>query len=99
MVLYDEDRDWLFLVVAVTSQGPLSPRRAEELEDSLKNCTATRINVSVFSDFCRSRRQLHNIAWETEGWVAEIPDHLIHFNEDKFLWPFENTFDNDSGRR
>ena len=72
---------------AVTSHGPVTPKRVEELEDSLNNCTATRIYVSAFPDFRQFRRHLDNIAWETEVWVAEIPDHLIHFNGDKFLGP------------
>ena len=87
VVLYDEERNWLFLVEAVTSHGPVSPKRVEELEDSLKDCTAARIYVSAFPDFRQFRRHLDNIAWETEVWVAEIPDHLIHFNGDKFLGP------------
>ena len=28
------------------------------------------------------------IAWETEVWVAESPDHLIHFNGERFLGPY-----------
>ena len=91
VLLYDEERNWLFLVEAVTSHGPVSPKRVEELEDSLKNCTATRIYVSAFPDFRQFRRHLDNIAWETEVWVAEIPDHLIHFNGDKFLGPREQS--------
>ena len=87
VVLYDEERNWLFLVEAVTSHGPVSPKRVEELEDSLKNCAASRIYVSAFPDFRQFRRHLHNIAWETEVWLAEIPDHMIHFNGDKFLGP------------
>ena len=87
VVLYDEERNWLFLVEAVTSHGPVSPKRVEELEANLKSCTATRLYVSAFPDFRQFRRHLDNIAWETEVWVAEIPDHLIHFNGDKFLGP------------
>lgn len=30
---------------------------------------------------------LTEIAWETEVWLAEMPDHLIHFNGDRFLGP------------
>ena len=87
VVIYDENRNWLFLVEAVTSHGPMSPKRVEELEATLKNCKATRIYVSAFPDFRQFRRHLDNVAWETEVWVAEIPDHLIHFNGDKFLGP------------
>ena len=90
VVLYDEERNWLFLVEAVTSHGPVSPKRLEELEATLKDCTATRLYVSAFPDFRQFRRHLDNIAWETEVWVAEIPDHLIHFNGDKFLGPRNN---------
>ena len=91
VVLYDEGRNWLFLVEAVISHGPVSPKRLEELEDSLKDCTATRIYVSAFPDFRQFRRYLDNIAWETEVWVAEMPDHMIHFNGDKFLGPNERS--------
>ncbi|MHB8998334.1 MAG: BsuBI/PstI family type II restriction endonuclease [Thermoanaerobaculia bacterium] len=27
------------------------------------------------------------MAWETEVWIAENPDHMIHFNGEKFLGP------------
>ena len=91
VVLYDEGRNWLFLVEAVISHGPVSPKRLEELEDSLKDCTATRIYVSAFPNFRQFRRYLDNIAWETEVWVAEMPDHMIHFNGDKFLGPNERS--------
>jgi type II restriction enzyme len=29
------------------------------------------------------------IAWETEVWIADNPDHLVHFNGDKFLEPYK----------
>ncbi|WP_346748204.1 BsuBI/PstI family type II restriction endonuclease [Prevotella jejuni] len=27
------------------------------------------------------------LAWETEVWIADIPDHMIHLNGDKCLGP------------
>ena len=42
VMLYDEDRTWLFLIEAVTSHGPVSPKRVEELEATLSNCTTKR---------------------------------------------------------
>lgn len=87
VVLYDEARNWLFLVEAVTSHGPVTPKRFEELEATLKDCTATRVYVSAFPEFRQFKRHADSIAWETEVWLAEIPDHLIHFNGDKFLGP------------
>ncbi len=91
VVLYDEERNWLFLVEAVTSHGPVNPKRMEELESTLKDCVATRVYVSAFPDFRQFKRHVDKIAWETEVWLAEIPDHLIHFNGDKFLGPRESA--------
>ena len=94
VVLYDEERNWLFLVEAVTSHGPVSPKRVEELEVTLKDCGATRLYVSAFPDFRQFKQHVDKIAWETEVWIAEIPDHLIHFNGDKFLGPSRITVAN-----
>ena len=85
VVFYDEERNWLFLVEAVTSHGPVSPKRVQELEVTLKDCFATRLYVSAFPDFRQFKQHVDKIAWETEVWIAEIPDHLIHFNGDRFL--------------
>ena len=30
-----------------------------------------------------------DIAWETEVWIADNPDHMVHFNGDKFLGPYK----------
>jgi type II restriction enzyme len=85
IVFYDNKRNYLFLIEAVTSHGPVSPKRQYELENMLKDCTAKRIYVSAFPNFKEFKRHLDDIAWETEVWLSEIPDHLIHFNGDKFL--------------
>jgi type II restriction enzyme len=37
------------------------------------------------------RKFAKDIAWETEVWIAESPDHLIHFNGEKFLGPHAST--------
>lgn len=30
------------------------------------------------------KKHSNNIAWETEVWLMEVPDHIIHFNGDRF---------------
>lgn len=85
IVLYDEERDWLFLIEAVTSHGPISPQRHVELEEIFADCTSILIYVTAFPDFATFRNFLTDIAWETEVWLAEIPDHLIHFNGEHLL--------------
>lgn len=87
VVLYDQARNWLFLIEAVTSHGPVSPKRRVELEAVMQGCLAGRIYVSAFLDFVTFKSYLTEIAWETEVWLAELPAHLIHFNGDRFLGP------------
>ena len=93
VVLHDEERNWLFLIEALTSQGPVTPKRVEELEVTLEDCVATQLYVSAFPDFRQFKQHVDTIAWETEVWIAEIPDHLIHFNGDKFLGPRSRSDD------
>ena len=87
VVLYDEKRQWLLLVEAVTSRGPISPKRYVELERMFAGCSAGIIYVTAFPDFTTFKGFLSHIAWDTEVWLAEMPDHMIHFNGDRFLGP------------
>lgn len=87
VVIYDKSRNWLFLVEAVTSHGPVSPKRIVELEDFLKNCKAGKVYVSAFPDITEFKKHSSQIAWDTEVWLMDVPDHMIHFNGDRFIGP------------
>ncbi|HBL75991.1 MAG: restriction endonuclease [Bacteroidetes bacterium GWF2_42_66] len=87
VVIYDIKRNWLFLIEAVTSHGPVSPKRLLELEEFLKNCKAGKVYVTAFPDMAEFKKHSNNIAWETEVWLMEVPDHMIHFNGDRFIGP------------
>ncbi|MBK6904986.1 MAG: type II restriction endonuclease [Saprospirales bacterium] len=87
VILIDRKRNWLFLIEAVTSHGPVSPKRLFELEEFLSPANAGKVFVTAFPDFKTFKRFTNEIAWETEVWVAENPEHMIHFNGDKFLTP------------
>jgi type II restriction enzyme len=87
LILYEDKRKWVFLIEAVTSHGPISPKRLLELEDMLKQCQAGKIYVTAFPDFREFRRHTSEIAWETEVWIVDFPDHMIHFNGDRFMGP------------
>lgn len=87
IVLFDKKRNWLFLIEAVTSHGPMSPKRLIELDEMLKDSNVGKIFVSAFPDLKEFRKHTSDLAWDTEVWIAEIPDHMIHFNGDKFLGP------------
>jgi len=89
IILFHEARNWLYLIEAVTSHGPVSHKRRHELEQLLKGCIAKRVYLSAFLDFTEFRRHTPHIAWETEVWIAEIPEHMIHYNGEKFLGSYE----------
>lgn len=85
VVIYDEGKNWLFLIEAVTFHGPVSPKRHFELEEMLQECSAERVYVTAFPDLVTFKSFLTDIAWETEVWIAETPDHLIHFDGERFF--------------
>lgn len=89
VVLYREEPRWLYLIEAVTSHGPVTPMRLRQLADLLKGTTAGLVYVTAFLTREDFKRYVGDIAWETEVWIAEDPDHLIHFDGHKFLGPYQ----------
>jgi hypothetical protein len=87
VVIYDTKRSWLFLIEAVTSHGPISPKRLLELEEFLKVCKTGKVYVTAFPNMTEFKKHSNKVAWETEVWLMEVPDHMIHFNGDKFIGP------------
>lgn len=87
VVLYDEKQNWLYLIEAVTTHGPISPKRQLELEEFLKGCSAGLIFVTAFPDRSTFKSFFDEIAYETEVWTADHPTHLVHFNGSRFLGP------------
>lgn len=87
VVLYREDKNWIYFVESVTSVGPMNPKRIIEITDMTKNVTAGKIYVTAFLDFNTYKKFSESLAWDTEVWIAESPDHMIHLNGDKFLGP------------
>jgi len=89
IVAYRKDKNWLYLIEAVHTANPITRNRKVELENLTKNCTANIIYISAFLDREKFRTWIPKLAWETEVWLAEDPDHLIHFNGYKFLGPYK----------
>ncbi|MCI5916913.1 MAG: restriction endonuclease [Bacteroidales bacterium] len=87
IVLYRKDKHWIYFVEAVTSVGPMNPKRIIEIETMTGNVTAGKIYVTAFLDFATFKKFSEQLAWETEVWIADMPDHMIHLNGDKFLGP------------
>jgi adenine-specific DNA-methyltransferase len=89
VVIFIEKRNWLVLVEAVTSHGPVNPNRQFELKKLFSGSTAGLVFVSAFPDRKTLLKYLGEIAWETDVWCMDAPTHLIHFNGDRFLGPRE----------
>ena len=87
IVLYSEGKNWLYFIESVTSVGPMEPKRIKEIEEMTEGVVAGRIYVTAFLDFKSFKKFSDSLAWETEVWIADMPDHMIHLNGDKFLGP------------
>jgi type II restriction enzyme len=88
VIAYSPERNWLFLIEAVHSSGPIGPVRLEQLRELTRMCSADPVYVTAFLDRSTFRKFAPDIAWETEVWIAEAPDHMVHFNGDRFLGPY-----------
>lgn len=89
VVAYSEEKNWLYLIEAVTTANPITELRRKMLQQSASACTADLIFVTAFPDRDTYRKFSRDIAWETEVWIADAPEHMIHFNGDKFLGPYK----------
>lgn len=87
VVLYREDKDWIYFIEAVTSVGPMNPKRIDEINTMTTNVKSGKVFITAFLDFKTYKKFSEDLAWETEVWIAEMPDHMIHLNGDKFLGP------------
>ena len=87
VVLYRADKNWIYFVESVTSVGPMDPKRILEITEMTKDVTAGKIFVTAFLDFKTYKRFAEELAWETEVWIAEMPEHMIHLNGDRFMGP------------
>lgn len=91
LIVYLPDRNWLVLMEAASSHGPVDAKRHGELKTLFAGSTAGLVFISCFTSRADMRKYLNAIAWETDVWCAEDPDHLIHFNGERFLGPYEQS--------
>ena len=89
VVVYDRERAWLILIEAVTSHGPVNAKRMGELKNLLASVTPGLVFVTAFPDRRTFLKYAGEVAWETEVWIAESPGHLVHFDGERFLGPYE----------
>ncbi|MEP7320105.1 MAG: BsuBI/PstI family type II restriction endonuclease [Panacibacter sp.] len=89
IIAYNNKKNWVYLIEAVYSSGPMSETRVLELKKLLKDCKAYLIFITTFISRTELKKWALDIAWETEVWTADHPDHVIHYNGDKFFGPYK----------
>ena len=90
VIIHDKKRNWMFLVEAVTSHGPIDAKRKKELQEIFTSAASGIVYVTAFPDSKTMKKYVAEISWETEVWIAESPDHMIHFDGQRFLGPYED---------
>jgi hypothetical protein len=90
IVVHYLERNWLVLIEAVISHGPMNPKRRQELKELFAGSKAGLVYVTAFLDRRTMMKHLNDISWETEVWIGESPTHVIHFNGERFLGPYED---------
>lgn len=87
VIAYSREKNLLFLVEAYHSTGEWSEVRVRKVKRRLdeSRCTAAVVFFTAFENKNAFKQKAKDIAWETEVWIADSPEHLVHFNGFKFL--------------
>lgn len=88
VIAWDAKRGWLFLMEAASTHGPVDVTRKAELHDLFADQWDKVVLVSCFPDRKTMQKYLALLAWETEAWCADAPDHMMHFNGSRFMGPY-----------
>jgi len=62
-------------------------KRLNGRKEMTNECVCGKIFVTAFLDKTTYRKFIEQLAWETEVWISENPDHMIHLNGDRFIGP------------
>lgn len=88
LIVWMQDKEWLLLMEACSTHGPIDVIRKRDLAELFKGAEGHIIYISCFPDRATMRKYLTDLAWETEVWCADDPDHMIHLDGEKFLGPY-----------
>ena len=84
VVLHLPKRNLLILLALNT---PITTKQRNRIERWLAECLAKREYVSALSGWQAFSRAGNSFAWDTHVWLAEVPDHMMHYSGEKFLGP------------
>lgn len=64
------------------SPPPVPRQHRAGIEGGGRDSSAIRGKLTFF---------VSQIAWDSEVWIAGDPDHMIHFNAERFLGPYPDV--------
>ena len=91
VIIHFTEKNWLVLIEAVTSHGPINPKRKTELKNLFRSSTVPLVMVTAFLSRKAMAEYLSDISWETDVWVAEDATHLVHFNGENLLQAYSKN--------
>ncbi|MBK8094515.1 MAG: hypothetical protein IPK32_21770 [Verrucomicrobiaceae bacterium] len=91
VMIHHETKNRLLLVEPVIKGGPVDEKRRQELQNLFAGSDAHLVFVTAFENRRAMQTFGSEIAWESEVWFAEDPDHMIHFNGGRFLGPYPDA--------
>lgn len=88
VIAYDRKKDWLFLVEACNSEGVFDEMRRSKLSELFKPFFPNLLFITCFNSRDEMKQWMAQLAWETEVWVMDNPEHMIHLDGLKYLSPY-----------
>lgn len=79
------------IIEAVITAGPMDEKRHKELQDLFAGSQAHLIFINAFETRRTTQAFVSQISRESEVWIAEDPDHMIHFNSQRFRGPYPDV--------
>ncbi len=67
----------------------MNAKRRAELGKLFANLNSGIVYVTAFINRVAMKKYVTDISWETEVWIADNPDHMIHFDGERFLGPYD----------
>jgi len=91
VIIHHKAKNRLLLIEPVIETGPVDEKRRKELQGLFAGSDAHIVFVTAFETRRTMQTFVSEIAWESEVWIAEDPDHMIHFNDPRFLGPYPDV--------
>ena len=91
VIVHHKSKNRLLLIEAVIRTGAVDARRRQELQDLFAGSKAHLVFVTAVENRRTMQTFIPHFAWESEFWIAEDPDHMIHFNGGRLLGPYPDV--------